>query len=61
VVKIKAAAHCLSLNIVTEKALNVLKGVAKDESLEIFRFNAEMTLKVYMENGYLKVYPKQEV
>ncbi len=58
VVKTKAAAHCLALKIHIPQAEQVLKDVANDSSTGIFGFNAEMTLKVWHEQGYLKVYQK---
>lgn len=58
VVRTKAAAHCLALNIRVGEALGVLESVALDEKNGIFGFNAKMTLKVWREQGYLKVYQK---
>ena len=55
-----AAAHCISLGIYVNEAIKVLKESA-DESNGIFGFDAKMTLKVYYEQGYLKVYPTQKI
>ncbi len=57
----KAAAHCLSLNICVDEALRVLKNAKDDEKNGIFGFEAEMTLKVWHKQGYLKVYPEQKI
>ena len=54
-------AHCLSLRICVDEAEKVLEKAAEDKNNGIFSFNAEMTLKVWRENGYLKMYPKQLV
>lgn len=58
VVKTKAASHCLALNIKNEDAVRTLELAASNEENGIFGFNAEMTLKVWREQGYLKVYQK---
>ena len=58
VVKTKAAAHCLALNIKINEAIKVLELAATDEKNGIFGFNAQMTLNVWREQGYLKVYQK---
>ena len=58
VVKTKAAAHCLALNIKINEAIKVLELAATDEKNGIFGFNAQMTLNVWRELGYLKVYQK---
>ena len=61
VTRTNAAVDCLSLNINIEKAVDVLEQASSDERNGIFGFNAEMTLKVWREQGYLKVYPEQEI
>lgn len=58
VVKSKAAAHFLALNMRVEDAISTLELVASNEENGIFGFNAEMTLKVWREQGTLKVYQK---
>ena len=58
VVRTKAAAHCLALNIKINEAIRVLVSAATDEKSGIFGFNAQMTLAVWREQGYLLVYPK---
>lgn len=58
VVKTKAAAHCLALNIKINNAIRVLELAAVDKKNGIFGFNAQMTLDVWREQGYLKVYQK---
>jgi len=59
-VRICAAAHCLSLNILLNQAIKTLEEIASLK-IRIFSFEAEMTLKVYREQGYLKVYPAQKI
>ena len=56
VTRTKAAAHCLALKIHIDKAEKILKDAANDEQNGIFGFNAQMTLKVWHEQGFLKVY-----
>ena len=57
-VRTMAAAHCLALEIHIQKAEETLEAAANDKSTGIFGFNAEMTLKVWREQGYLKMYQK---
>jgi hypothetical protein len=54
----KAAAHCLALQINTLEAENLLKRESEKKENGIFGFNAEMTLKVWKEEGCLIVYEK---
>ena len=61
VTRTKSAAHCLSLKIYIDEAEKVLKEIAADKNNGIFGFDAEMTLKIWYEHGYLKVYPQQKV
>ena len=56
VTRTKAAAHCLALRIHINKAEKVLEDAANDDKNEIFGFNAQMALKVWHEQGFLKVY-----
>jgi len=56
-VKICAAAHCLALEIYEEQAVDILEKVSK-LNMRVFSFEAEMTLKVWREQGFLKVYQK---
>jgi hypothetical protein len=61
VARIKSAAHCFALNICIEQAEKVLQEIACDEeAYGIFAFEAEMTLRVWRDQGYLKAYPEQE-
>ena len=55
VVKIKAASYCLALGYKTEYAVSVLEAIANNPENGIFRFNAEMTLKVWKEKGCLRL------
>ena len=61
VTRSKAASHCLSLGINIDDAVKVLENVVKEEKGNIFGFNAQMTLKVWRGQGYLKVYSTQKV
>lgn len=58
VIRSKAAAYCLALNYKVSYAEAVLQEIAKNPDNKIFGFNAEMTLKVWKERGYLKIYQK---
>jgi hypothetical protein len=58
VTRTKAAAHCLALNIYINEAEKVLENACQDKNNGIFGFNAEMTLKVWRDNGFLQVYQK---
>jgi len=51
-----AASHCLALNILVQEAIETLESDASDEENGIFRVDARMTLKVWREQGYLRVY-----
>ncbi len=61
VVSTKAAAYCLALNENVDKALEVLLANSEKKEAGIFRFNAEMTLKVWKSQGYLRMYEGQEI
>ena len=56
VTRTKAATHCLALKVYIDKAVKILEKASEDENNGIFGFNAKMTLKVWHEQGYLKVY-----
>ena len=60
VVRTKAAAHCLSLDILQQPAVEVLESVAENTDFGVFSLNASMTLQVYKKQGFLKVYPHQQ-
>lgn len=49
-----AASHSLGLKINIEDAENVLKKASCMKDIGILRFTAEMTLKVWRDQGYLK-------
>lgn len=59
VVRIKAAAYCLALRQDIERAECVLEEISNNHDYGIFRFNAEMTLKVWREKGELQIYQKK--
>ena len=61
VVSTKAAAYCLALNENVDEALTVLLDNSMKKETGIFRFNAEMTLKVWKSQGYLCMYEGQEI
>ena len=60
-VRTAAAAYSLSLGIEIPKAEDALYEISHDESLGILGFNAEMTLKVWKKQGWLKIYPEQVI
>lgn len=57
-IKSKAAAYCLALNYRVAYAESVLQEIADNPDNKIFSFNAKMTLHVWKQNGYLKIYQK---
>ena len=58
VVQTDAAAYCLALNRNIELAEKTLEEISNDPANGIFGFNAKMTLKVWRENGELRMYQK---
>ena len=60
VTRTRAATHCLALNIFIEEAVKILEEAANNEQVGIFGFNAEMTLKVWHKQGYLKMYQEKK-
>ena len=56
VIKTEAASYCLALNYNTEYAVLVLEKIANDSKNDIFGFNAEMIIKEWRKNGFLKLY-----
>lgn len=58
VVRAEAAAYCLALKKNITFAENVLKEISNDPANGIFGFNAKMTLKVWYEQGELRIYQK---
>ena len=56
VVRSEAAAYCLALKRDIKLAEKILNDIASDPNSGIWGFNAEMTLKVWKEQGYLKMY-----
>lgn len=61
VVRTKAAAYCLALNENVDEAEKILLEIGNEEKNGIFGFNANMTLEVWKEQGYLRMYPPQNV
>ena len=59
VIRTKAAAYCLALNENIEMAEEILTEISSKKENGIFRLNAEMTLKVWKEKGYLKIYQEK--
>ena len=60
-VRLGAASFCLALKLQVKNAQQTLIGLSKFSSNPIIRFNAESTLSVWKEQGYLKIYPDQQV
>ncbi len=61
VISTKAAGWCLALNENVDEAVKVLCANSEKNEAGIFRFNAEMTLKVWKSQGYLIMYQGQEI
>ena len=55
-VKICASAHALGLNVNINLAISTLEQISTKPELGILGFNAEMSLKTYYKQGYLKFY-----
>jgi hypothetical protein len=55
-VKIYASVHALGLNIKISEAIAILKEISIADNRGILGFNAEMALKIYNKQGYLKFY-----
>jgi len=53
-IKITAATHCLGLNINLTMAEKTLNNISHKSNVPLSRFNAEMILKTWKEQGYLK-------
>lgn len=60
-VRTEAAAYCLSLKFNVEEGEAVLKEIGDNKENGIFGFNARMTLAVWKKQGYLKMYPNQQI
>lgn len=58
VVRTDAAAYCLALKLNTELGEKILEEISSDPQNGIFGFNAKMTLKVWRENGELRMYQR---
>lgn len=56
VIKTKAAAYCLALDMNIDIAKKILREISEDDDNGIFGFNAKMTLEVWQKQGYLHVY-----
>lgn len=56
VVRIEAASYCLALRLDVKTGERALEEISRNRDYGIFRFNAEMTLKVWRENGELRLY-----
>jgi hypothetical protein len=54
IVKLAACAHSLTLGIDIVESEVLLSLLAKDQNIGISRLDAEMTLKVWKKQGYLK-------
>ena len=60
VIQTEAAAYCLALNENTDLAEKVLLEISENEENGIFGFNAKMTLQVWREQGYLRLYQEKK-
>ena len=58
VLRATIAAHCLALNIYIKEAEEIFEIDSENLTIGIYRLNAEMTLKVWREEGKLEVYQK---
>lgn len=56
VIKTKAAAYCLALDMNIDIAKKILREISEDDDNGIFGFNAKMTLEVWQKQGYLHIY-----
>ena len=56
IVRIDAASYCFALNYRINDAEKILEEISENEDFGIWGLNAEMTLKVWKEQGYLKIY-----
>ena len=56
VIRTKAAAYCLALNMHVDIAQKVLAEISEEDNNGIFGFNAKMTLEVWKKQGYLNIY-----
>ena len=54
--KMEGLSYNLALKKDISESLIILEELSKNNSIGIYRLNAEMTLKVWKENGYLKIY-----
>lgn len=52
--KALAAAHCLGLGVYINEAKEVLSGIANNKDNPILAFEAQATLDVWQQQGYLK-------
>lgn len=53
-VRLMAAAHCLGLNVYIDEAQKTLNQIAKDKHNVELAFEAQVTLDVWKQQGYLK-------
>ncbi len=61
VVSNRAAGWFLALNENVDESVKVLHANSEKKEAGIFRLEAEMTLKVWKSQGYLRVYKDQEI
>ena len=53
-VQLFACAHSLALGIDTQESENILANLSQNKNIGILRLNAEMTLQIWKEQGYLR-------
>lgn len=61
VIKTKMAAYCLALRENIDIAEKMLLDISSKKENGIFGFNAEKTLEVWREQGYLQIYQKEKI
>jgi len=49
-----ASAHCLGMNVHIDKAKKCLENISKTSNEPLSRFSAEMTLRTWKEQGFLR-------
>ncbi len=53
-IRATAAAHSIGMNVNLTKAQKTLRDISRNSNEPLARFSAEMTLKTWKEQGYLK-------
>ena len=61
ITKLNAAAECLSLKIHIEEAEQILVELSHRSDIGVKSFEAQIGFELWKEQGYLKMYPEQEI